>query len=108
MAIPAFAAKQEPADDRNVVVGFDSAGALRTAGAGRHDRRAFRNPRDADVQEAADDESEEKKGSNGHIFTVAQPEKSLNYAEVQGCPMANGREPAGARVSGILDQYELA
>lgn len=67
----AIAAKQEPADDGHVVVGLDAGGAMGATGARGNDRSALRNPRDADIQEAAGDESEEEKGGNGHTLTVA-------------------------------------
>lgn len=45
----------------------------------RHDGHAIWNPRNADVQKAADDETEKKKEGNDHTLTVPQAVVSLNY-----------------------------
>ncbi len=70
MAIAAFAAQHYPAEYWNIVVGFDGGAALRTTRTRRYDRDTGRNPRDADVQKAADQQAEEKKCRDDHTFTV--------------------------------------
>ena len=69
-ASAALAAEPEPGKDGNVVVGFDWRFALGAARAGRHDGQAFRDPRDADIQKAADDETEKKKEGYDHNSTL--------------------------------------
>ena len=69
-AIAALAAKDDPAQHRKVVVRLDGRAALGATGAGRDDRHTRGNPRDADVQKAADSQSDEKKHGNDHSFTV--------------------------------------
>jgi hypothetical protein len=49
LAIAAFAAQHKPADDGDVVIRLDAAGTVGAAGTRGHNRRAFGNPRDADV-----------------------------------------------------------
>jgi hypothetical protein len=74
----AFAAKPEPAEDGNVVVGLDGGlapGAPRTRG---HDGQTLWNPRDADVQKAAKNDAEEKKEGDDHRLTVPQAARVLN------------------------------
>ena len=61
MAIAAFAAQDQPAYDGNIIVGLDRAAATRATRTRRNDRLTRRDARDADVQKAADDESEEQK-----------------------------------------------
>jgi len=54
----------------------------RAARAGRHDGHAIWNPRDADVQKAANDEAEKKKEGDDHTLTLPQAMASLNYWSV--------------------------
>ena len=56
------------------------------ARAGRHNRRALRYPRNADIEEAADDEPEKENG-DGHKVTVTQ----------------EGSEAQRRRRTGVLD-----
>lgn len=51
----AFAAEPKPGEYRNVIVGLDRRVAMWATRAGRHDGDALWNPRDADVQKAADE-----------------------------------------------------
>ena len=57
----AFAAEKQPAEDRHVVVGLDGVWQRGQREAGGTMEIAFRNARDANVQEAADDDAEEEK-----------------------------------------------
>ena len=71
MTISAFAAQQQPAKYRNVVIGFErrfTAGAFR---AWRDDGNSFWNARDANIQEAADYDAKEKKEDRYHRFECA-------------------------------------
>ena len=88
MAVAAFTAEENPAEHRDIVVRLDRSCAIRAAGARGNDRGAFWNPRNADVQEAANNKSKQEKGRYGHTLTVAQAAQRLNYGEVQGCRMA--------------------
>ncbi len=51
-------------------MGLDRIAAMGTTRTGRHDGHAFRDPRDADVQKAADDQAEKKKEDDDHTLTV--------------------------------------
>src|ERR1700758_4655216 len=70
VAIAAFAAQQDPTEHRNIVVCLDCGTALWTTRSGQHNRDTCRNPRDADVQKAANQESEQEKRGNDHTFTL--------------------------------------
>ena len=63
------------------------------ARAGRHNRRALRYPRNADIEEAADDEPEKENRGNDHHLTVTQDRQGLNGGGGPGCSMANRRGP---------------
>ena len=90
MASAAFAAQNEPAQYGYVVVGLHRRTTIWTTRAGRDDRDAGGNPRDADVEEATDHKSEEEKRGDDHTFTVTQEGNSLNWDDSKRCPMANG------------------
>src|SRR5713101_5935852 len=70
VAIAAFAAQQDPAEYRNIIVCLDCSAALRATRPRRHDGDTCWNPRDADVQKAANQESHEEKCSDDHTFTL--------------------------------------
>ena len=70
VAIAAFAAEQDPTEHRNIIVCLDCRTTLRATRPGQHNGHACRNPRDADVQEAANQEPEEEKRGNDHTFTL--------------------------------------
>ena len=65
-AMAAFATQEEPTEDGNVVVGLDGDSAARAAGSGADNGEFFRDARDADVEEAADDDAEEKEEEGDH------------------------------------------
>ena len=69
-AAAAFPAKQKPRKQRDVVVGFDCRLAVGTTRARGHNGHAIWNPRDADVQKAANDQPEEKEDCSEHTLTV--------------------------------------
>ena len=75
MAVAASATKKEPAEQGDVVVGPYGTQTIGATRAGRHDGRALGNPRNADVEEAADDESKEENDGNGHKETVTQEDQ---------------------------------
>jgi len=66
MAVAAFAAEDEPAEDGDVVVGLDGRLATRAAGGGANDGESFRDAGDANVEEAADDDAEEEEEEGNH------------------------------------------
>ncbi len=70
VAIAAFATQQDPTEHRNIVVCLDCGTALRATRPRQHNGDTCRNPRDADVQKAANQESEQEKCGNDHTFTV--------------------------------------
>src|SRR5208283_2621209 len=73
-AITAFAAKPEPAKNRNIVVGLNrirAAGATRT---GRNNGKALRNAGDTDIQEAADRNAEQEEEKGNHSIECATGE----------------------------------
>src|ERR1700739_891797 len=80
MAISAFAAQQQPAKNRDVVVGLDGAFAARTVGCRRNDGNAFRNARDANIQEAAKNNAEKEKEERDHTVACATPAQRDQYA----------------------------
>lgn len=70
IASAAFSAQDEPGNERDIVVGLDGRGAIGATRAGRYDGHAVWNPRDADVQKAADDQAKKKEGCDKHALTV--------------------------------------
>jgi len=64
--VAAFATKENPAQDRDVVVRLDGDQAARAAGAWRNYGQAFRNACDANIQKAADDQAEKEKEEGNH------------------------------------------
>ena len=90
MAVSASTAQNQPAQHGYIVVGLYGRATIGAAGAWRDDRDAGGNPRDADVEEAADYESQEEKHDDDHSFTVTQEANSLNWDNSKRCPMANG------------------
>ena len=84
MAVPAFALQEEPAQNRNVVVGSNrrlAAGAVRS---GANDGLAFRNARYADIQETADDHAKKEKEERDHSFDCAIGVRMPQSAESGG------------------------
>ena len=72
-AVTAASTENEPAKDRNVVERGDGGVALRAGRARRDDGHATRQPVNADVEKAAEDEAEtEKSGSQKPIRIHAQ------------------------------------
>ncbi len=61
-AVAATAAEQQPAEQRDVVVPADEAAALRAARTRSDDAFAVRKTRDADVEEAAEEQAEQEAG----------------------------------------------
>jgi len=66
VALATFTAQEEPTEDGNVVVGLDGSFAARAAGGGADDGESFGDARDANVEEAADDDAEEEKEEGDH------------------------------------------
>ncbi len=62
----AFAAQEEPTEDGDVVVGLDGVLTTRAAGSGADDGEAVRDAHDANIQEAANDDAEEKEEEGDH------------------------------------------
>ena len=71
VAIAAFAPQQQPTQDGDVVVGPDGHPATRAMRGGGNDRNSFRNARDADIQEAADDQAKKEKEERNHRIDCA-------------------------------------
>ena len=92
MALAAFAPQQDPAQNGHVVERLDERAAFRTAGARPDNRHTLRNPRNADVEKAADGQSKQEKHGNGHTFTLTQGQSKLNCDAREWCPMLNERE----------------
>src|SRR5258708_1728438 len=89
-AVTAFAAQNQPAEDGNVVVRLDRIEAAWAPGAWRNDGDAFRNARDANIQEAADDDAEEKKEERDHSFDFATDREEAQRGVDGAWRMANG------------------
>ena len=68
VTVTAFATQDDPADYRNIIVCLDGSAAFRATRPWRHDGDTRRNPRDADVQKAANQKSEEEKYSDDHTL----------------------------------------
>jgi hypothetical protein len=68
VTVAAFAAQDHPADYRNIIVCLDSSAAFRATRPRRHDGDTRRDPRDADVQKAANQQSQEEKYSDDHTL----------------------------------------
>ncbi len=62
----AFAAQEKPTEDGDVVVGLDGVLTTRAAGSGADDGEAVRDAQDANIQEAANDDAEEKEEEGDH------------------------------------------
>ena len=58
--VAAFSAQEEPTEDGDVVVGLDGGFTTRAAGSRADDGETFRDARDANIQEAANDDAEEE------------------------------------------------
>ena len=71
-----LAAKEQPAEDGDVVVGLDRLEAARAARAWGNNGDTFRNAMDTDIQEAADDDAEQKKEEGNHSFDCATGEET--------------------------------
>ena len=68
VTVAAFAPQDDPADYRNIIVCLDGSAAFRATRPRRHYGYTRRNPRDADVQKAANHQSEEEKYSDDHTL----------------------------------------
>src|SRR5258707_8860232 len=111
-ARPALAAQPYPSKQRNVVIRLDWGPALRTTRSRRDDRHALWNPRDADVQEAPNDDAEKKKEGDDHISNVPQERHSLNSRPALRVPcniavLATFGTPVAARSRPVLGRTKL-
>ena len=61
-----IAAEEEPTEDGDIVVGLDGGFAARAAGGGADDGESFGDARDANIQEAANDNAEEEEEEGDH------------------------------------------
>jgi hypothetical protein len=106
-ATAAFAAQQEPAEDRNVVVGLDGLKAARATRAGRNDGQSLWNTRDADIEEAAYGYAEKKEEERNHSFDCAIGAEEAQRGRRRACRMVNGKGRNRA-VSYQKDSLEVA
>ena len=88
-ARPAFSAQPDPGKHWHIVIGLDRRLAPRAPRAGRHDGHPFRNPRDADIQEAANNDAEKKKEGDDHISNVPQDAQVPQRTPAAACRMPN-------------------
>lgn len=66
MAISAFPAQQQPAEDRDVVVSPDGVLAPWAVRPWRNNRNPFRNAGDTNIQEAANDDAKKEEEERDH------------------------------------------
>src|SRR5262249_55663216 len=86
LARTAPSAQPHPGKDWHVVARPDGRSAGRASRSGRNDRHTLGNPRDADVQEAANDHAEKKDEGDDHISNVPQDLAPLNQHTRCGVP----------------------
>ena len=81
LAVPAFSAKDQPTQHRNIVVGRNRLLTFCAVRSRQDNGFTRRNPQDADVQEAADKDTDQEYTNPYHSLTVPQEGTGLNVAD---------------------------